>query len=645
MYLVRATACFIMLLALSRAMASPVEFDVIAYHDVRDAVVNSVDTDQYAISTSNLVDHFNWLQINGFVPVSVDQILAARDGKGELPAKAVLLTFDDGLESVYTHVFPLLQLFHYPAVVSIVTGWTTHDVPPPPPDGSGIQYEFLGWDKVREMLDSGLVEIASHSHNLHRGIVANPQGNEEPAAVTRWYHDGRYETDSEYLARIRSDLETSVNLIEANTGRRPRVMTWPYGRFNAQTVGIAADLGMSMTLTLTNERGSLSDLSSLGRHLVLGNPSVDRLGLDLLQPPQQQIVRVAQIDLDYIYDPDEARQEQNLGRLLDRIKSLQISHVFLQAFADPDSDGGAQSVYFPNRHLPVRADLFNRVAWQLSTRSDVLVYGWLPILSYEGEAFDPSMRVQQLKNGKVSTDEKSEPRLSVFDPRARQLITDLYEDLAKSSAIDGILFHDDGRLNEFEDANPAAIAAYKAEFGPDFSIERTLDDPEMQRRWAQFKTRALVDFTQSLEATVKRYRPAIKTARNLFATALLDPNGETYLAQSYESFADAYDYIALMAMPYLEKSKHPRKFLEQLIDDVGLHERGFEKTIFELQTVDWQTNEPLPAVDIRDTMRWLQAHGVRNIGYYPDDFILGYPALQELRSGISLAIYPVEAKR
>ena len=83
------------------------------------------------------------------------------------------------------------------------------------------------------------------------------------------------------------------------------------------------------------------------------------------------------------FDPDPARTERNLGLLLDRIQALEISHVFLQAFADPDGDGAADAVYFPNRHLPMRADLFNRAAWQLKTRSNVKVYAWMPILGLQ----------------------------------------------------------------------------------------------------------------------------------------------------------------------------------------------------------------------------------------------------------------------
>src|SRR5690606_36779257 len=80
---------------------------VIAYHDVRDDVAGDVDRDAYAISTRNLVAHFQWLREHGFVPVGVDQVLEACRGGTPLPDRAVLLSFDDGFRSVYTRVFPL----------------------------------------------------------------------------------------------------------------------------------------------------------------------------------------------------------------------------------------------------------------------------------------------------------------------------------------------------------------------------------------------------------------------------------------------------------------------------------------------------------------------------------------------------------
>ncbi|MGM3367015.1 poly-beta-1,6-N-acetyl-D-glucosamine N-deacetylase PgaB, partial [Escherichia coli] len=68
---------------------------------------------------------------------------------------------------------------------------------------------------------------------------------------------------------------------------------------------------------------------------------------------------------------------------IERVKRIAPTHVYLQAFADADGNNTADALYFPNRHMPMRADLFSRVAWQLKSRAGVKVYAWLPVLGFE----------------------------------------------------------------------------------------------------------------------------------------------------------------------------------------------------------------------------------------------------------------------
>ena len=636
-------SCSLLLALIAATCAAQANtFQVLAYHDVRDRVSDDFDADQYAISTPNLIDHFTWLELNGFHVVSADEIFAARSGGPPLPERAVLLTFDDGFKSVKTHVLPLLELFDYPAVVSIVTDWIEND-PNVAQAGRALTAEdFLSWDDIRELGDHPLIEIASHSAAMHRGIIGNPQGNEQPATVTLQYADDVYESADAYLTRIRADLTASAEQIAAVTGQRPRIMTWPYGAFNRAALDIAAELGMTLTMTLTDGVNSTDDLSVVARHLIEANPGVEQLGWSLLYPTPALTVRAAHVDLDYVFDPDPEQQERNLGRLLDRIQALEITHVFLQAFADPDADGGAQAVYFPNDYLPVRADLFNRAAWQLKTRANVRVFAWLPLLAFAGETIDPAWQVMQWRDGNLVVDAGAEPRLSPFEPAARELIRHVYADLARHAAIDGVLFHDDGRFNEFEDANPAALAAYRARFGDDFSFANLAENELLRSEWAKFRADTLNDFSLELAAEIKRFRPEAKTVRNIFATALLEDNAELNLAQSYSNFLAAYDYVAIMAMPRFEGYADHRRFYQRLAALAGVNGPARRQVIFELQTVDWATNTPIDSIEIRDTMRQLQSLGVRNLAYYPDDFIEAHPDLDALRQGMSIAIYPRE---
>lgn len=116
--------------------------------------------------------------------------------------------------------------------------------------------------------------------------------------------------------------------------------------------------------------------------MLFNNPDVRDLAGELRRDLSRDGLRAIQIDLDYVYDPDPTQLARNLDILVQRVKDIGPSHVFLQAFADPDGDGAADALYFPNRHLPMRADLFGRVAWRLRTRAGVRVFAWLPVLGF-----------------------------------------------------------------------------------------------------------------------------------------------------------------------------------------------------------------------------------------------------------------------
>lgn len=622
------TLFFCLLLATAAQADTP--WVALSWHDVRDEGVEDIDADPFAVGVERLAEQFDWLEQNGWTPVSIDRIMAAAEGRGTLPDKAVLLTFDDGLKSLYTHVFPLLKAYGYPAVAAVVTGWLESP-------GSVETGALVSWRQVREMADSGLVEIASHSHDLHRGVQANPQGNQQPAATTRQYlaDPSRYETEQEWRRRVARDLETSADLIEAHTGRRPRVMVWPFGEYNAASEALARERGMTVSLGLTTGPNPAGRLHGLNRFLVTANPDIDFFANALPQAPSRTLHRAAHVDLDYVYDPDPAQQESNLDALIERIHGLNINTVYLQAFADPDGDGTAAALYFPNRHLPVREDLFSRVAWQLRTRAEVSVYAWMPVLSFDLPDRERArrLRVKRLTAEGPQAADFDYRRLSPFLPEARRIIRDIYADLAAHARFDGLLYHDDAYLSSHEDASGCTPDAT----WPGGSARDPCDPAR--------KTRALIDFTQVLTDTVRVWRPAVKTARNLYACPVLNPDCEARFSQNLGAFLDAYDMTAIMAMPWMEGADDPEAWLLELVEAVRAHPQGLERSLFELQARDWAGDRWIDGDTLRDHMHLLIRHGAVNLGYYPDDFVTGQPDAEALFQGISIRTFPYRGYR
>lgn len=633
-------------------------FTVLCYHDIRNNLRQSFETqpDITAVDAGDFVRQLGWLHQNGYRPVSMQQIADANAGGAPLPDKAVLLTFDDGLKSVYTHVFPLLRQFGYPAVIAVVGEWIDTPAHMPVKFGDDLlpRSAMLNWDEIREMVASGLVEVASHSYAMHKGIHANPQGNVIPAAIAReYFYDTRaYEDDHAYAARIAADIQRNTHTIKRETAVPPRVMVWPYGASNLIVDRLAREAGMPLTMNLDPGRNQASPaLSRIRRTMITSETSLPDF-VELMQQregeadTEKQRQRVVHVDLDYVYDVNPERQEANLSRLLDRIKRLNPTTVYLQAYADPDGDGVADSVYFPNRHLPVKADLFSRVAWQLRTRAEVQVFAWIPVLAFKlPTAHVSAHRVVETMAG---APEKARAgryhRLSVFDPVARQTVTELYEDLGKSAVFDGVLFHDDATFSDYEDASAAAIRVYQEEWKLPGSLSVIRSDPALRQRWTTNKTTYLNNFTVSLATTLRVYRPQLVTARNMYAQPLLDPKSEDWYAQSFESFLSTYDYTAVMAMPYMEGAKNPMQWLEQLIARVRSVPGALSRTVFELQSVDWAAGKPIPASDLAAQFRRLNLLGARHLGYYPDDFHQNQPDESLIRPVISVRSHPVRIR-
>ncbi|MBU6379032.1 MAG: poly-beta-1,6-N-acetyl-D-glucosamine N-deacetylase PgaB [Gammaproteobacteria bacterium] len=621
------------------------QLTVISYHEISDS--HEALIPDYAVTPTNFVRQIDWLRNNGYRFVSLDDVLADHAGLRPLPAKSVLLTFDDGYESVYTHAWPVLRLFRIPAIIAVVGSWqesaATVDF-----DGKRVpRSTFISWEQLREMSDSGLVEVASHTYDLHRGVVGNPQGNLQPAAVTRRHLGAAagYEPENSYRARVLADLEKSATVIRKRVGRSPRVIAWPYGQYNEELRQTADRLGMIVGLTLDDGANTRSTpLSGLRRILVERSMGLGDLAReisyrnnDLTDNDRPQ--KIAHVDLDFIYDPDERQQERNLSHLLDRLTWLGVNTVYLQAYSDPDSNGSADAVYFPNRRMPMRADLFNRVAWQIRTRTPVKrLYAWMPLLAWELPKADPAAaeQVVTLPSSGGGHLNMGYRRLSPFSPLARAAIREIYDDLAHSAVFEGLLFHDDVTLSDFEDAGPRALAAYR-DWGLPGSIEQIRASDDLLGRWTILKINALDEFARDMAAVVRREQPALVTARNLYAQVVLNPKAEVWYAQALENSLANYDFTAIMAMPYMENAADPEAFQQALVERVKQHPGAMRKVVFELQAVDWRhAQRPVPTEELVATIRRLYELGVQHVGYYPDMMFDNHPAPAPMRAVFSL---------
>lgn len=375
-----ATLLMIALLALAlRAMAQerPQPFVSIALHDVVDT---PAELDDDAITSDRLVSLFEWLAGNGWTPVSLDDLERARTGGPPLPPRAILITVDDGRQSLYTRVYPLALAYRTPIVAAIVGSWIDT------PAGASVRYGereipragFISWEQAREMQASGLVEFASHSHALHDVVVANPQGNLLPAAQNLAYANGRYESTAAFRARIDADLAHSRERMRKELGRTPRAIVWPYGRYNQDALDIATAQGFTLALTLAPIRADAARPLDIGRFLPTGDPLLGITVANLrFEDPWPAARRIVEVDPARVFDGDADASNARLGRLIERLVALGATDVVIEA-ATLTTAGRIDATWFPTPLLPLRNDVLSRLAAQLRARAGVGVAIRLP---------------------------------------------------------------------------------------------------------------------------------------------------------------------------------------------------------------------------------------------------------------------------
>ena len=596
------------MLALSMmASVAMAQVAVLCYHEIDRA------NDDFAVTSHQLDEQLSWLKNNGWHFVSLDEYLAYTRGQKQLPDKSVMITFDDGYESFYTKAYPLLQKYQIPGMLAIVTSWTDGEGKP-----TDVQ-KLATWDQLREMEKSGLVTVASHTHAMHKQQAIDPQGDRDGVAGNRLYLNKRYETDEEYRSRLNHDFQATQRLFREKLGHQARVVVWPYGIYSTEAIKAAQDNGMEGAFLLDGGINDTGDKARLyAKRMIMTQDITMKRFQKLLTKDHDEWnnkpLRMAQVDIDKLYDKDAQRFQRNIDSTIQQLQANKISLVALQAFSDPDGDGNVDDVYFHNSVIPVKYDIFNHIANRMMQQR-LRIVAWMPGLNYQGlGAKDGHNMVQAQGKGKAGWYH----RLSPFDTKNIQQIAQLYKDLGSYTPVMGVLFQDDLYLNDFEDLSAAGKAAYKQRTGRELDKLNHKDKKQMNE-WTRMKTEQLTKVSLTLADAFKQSRPNAVIMRDIYAEPVLDPESEEWFAQNYQDYLKNYNYTVVMAYPYMDGEKDPMGYLSNVAAAVKAA-GGTSKTIVKIQTYDWNKERWLSRQVFNQQLQTLKKGGMLHLGYYPNTF-------------------------
>ncbi|HET9232594.1 MAG TPA: polysaccharide deacetylase family protein [Candidatus Eisenbacteria bacterium] len=348
---------------------------VLSYHQVSATPDSSVDT----VTPDALRAHIRSLKDAGWTFRRVGEVRTFYEKWNRLPDKTVVLTFDDGYLSFLTEVMPILREENVPATLAVITGFVDkppHDMP-----------LMMNWAELRRVSQSGLVEIASHSHLLHMYGVGNPQGLSAPTGSSRLYflNDGRYETRDEYRDRILKDLTLSRLMLRKELAVDVDVLVWPFGEHNDVSRRVAAEAGFRTTLGLEGACVWADDVRAgyMSRVMVTKHDTISGKDLGWLfaerKPGPSMVVR-----MDALMDPDSLQQVKNIEAAIHELWERKATDVWLTTCSDATGSGYLESAYFMNHQMPVRADVWSMTAIRMK-RAGFRVWALVPALNLTWE--------------------------------------------------------------------------------------------------------------------------------------------------------------------------------------------------------------------------------------------------------------------
>ena len=165
---------------------------VLCYHSVS---ISPIEYSEYCISKEEFEEDVKYFTEQGYTFLRPCDMWNAEGDKN------IVLTSDDGYEDFYTNVFPVLKQYNAKAAVYIISSWI---------DKEGY---LKSW-QIKEMHDSGLVEIGNHTHIMHR---------RSRDVLWGYYNDKKMLNEALY------DIERCSDEIEKITGKATESIAYPYG--------------------------------------------------------------------------------------------------------------------------------------------------------------------------------------------------------------------------------------------------------------------------------------------------------------------------------------------------------------------------------------------------------------------------------
>ena len=208
----------IMLLFITTVYAeTTTRIPVLCYHNLNPTKPGSMN-----MTPQKFESQIKWIKDNGFTVIPLADAVEYLQGKRDsLPPKSIVVTADDGWESVYTYMAPIVKKYNMPVTLFIY------------PETISSGKNAMTWEQLKELKQTGLFDIQSHT-------FSHPN----------FKHAQKSMSADRYAKFVKHELFDSKKTLEEKFGTQITVLAWPFGIYNPYLEQQAAAAGYQMAFTI-----------------------------------------------------------------------------------------------------------------------------------------------------------------------------------------------------------------------------------------------------------------------------------------------------------------------------------------------------------------------------------------------------------
>ena len=211
---------------------------ILMYHHVVDLPIDATELQTtWTVTPKKFDAQMQWLAHNGYRSITMAQLIAHLKNRQPLPAKPIIISFDDGWEEQYSTAFPILTKYGLSGTFFVYTHPLDHT-------------EYMTWAQVQELAAAGM-DIQSHS-------ITHP-------------HLRTMAPDAAF-----KEVAESKATLEKRLGKPVVAFCYPYGEYNNAIIEMVKRAGYESAVTLASGyRQRADELYTLRRLRVSYHDSLD----------------------------------------------------------------------------------------------------------------------------------------------------------------------------------------------------------------------------------------------------------------------------------------------------------------------------------------------------------------------------------